>query len=99
MNKKQIDEIVFKTIIGYCEANNITEELSMDTHLIGRTRIMDSMGLVNTIVDIETAFLDEDVEISLTSETAMSLRLSPFRTIGSLCDYIARQLGVEEHNG
>ena len=96
MDKKQINEIVISTIKNYCEANGITEELTMDTHLIGRTRILDSMGLVNTIVDIETAFLDEDVEISLTSETAMSLRLSPFRTIGSLCDYIARQLGLEE---
>lgn len=96
MNKKGINEIVLGTIQDYCDANGINEELTMDTHLIGRTRIMDSMGLVNTIVDIETAFLDEDVEISLTSETAMSLRLSPFRTIGSLCDFIARQLGIEE---
>ena len=96
MDKNRINEIVLGTIQDYCERNGITEELTMDTHLIGRTRIMDSMGLVNTIVDIETAFLDEDVEISLTSETAMSLRLSPFRTIGSLCDYIARQLGLEE---
>jgi acyl carrier protein len=96
MDKNKIYEIVLGTIKDYCESHGITEELNMDTHLIGRTRIMDSMGLVNTIVDIETAFLDEDVEISLTSETAMSLRLSPFRTIGSLCDYIARQLGLEE---
>lgn len=96
MDKRRIEEIVLETIKDYCETNGITEELTMDTHLIGRTRIMDSMSLVNTIVDIETAFLDEDVEISLTSETAMSLRLSPFRTIGSLCDYIARQLGLEE---
>ena len=96
MNKNRINEIVLNTLKDYCESNGITEELTMDTHLIGKTRIMDSMGLVNTIVDIETAFLDEDVEISLTSETAMSLRLSPFRTIGSLCDYIARQLGIEE---
>lgn len=96
MVKKRIEEIVLGTIKDYCESHGISEELTMDTHLIGRTRIMDSMGLVNTIVDIETAFLDEDVEISLTSETAMSLRLSPFRTIGSLCYYIARQLGIEE---
>ena len=64
--------------------------------LIGSARILDSMGLVNIVVDIETAFLDEDIEISLTSETAMSGRISPFRTIGSLCNFIARQLGLEE---
>lgn len=96
MDKKKIQEIVFGIIKDYCSVNGITEELTTETHLIGRTSIMDSMGLVNTIVDIETAFLDEDVEINLTSETAMSLRLSPFRTIGSLCDYIARQLGIDE---
>lgn len=99
MDKKRIEEIVLGTIKDYCLTNDVSDELTMDTHLIGRTRIMDSMGLVNTIVDIETAFLDEDIDISLTSETAMSLRLSPFRTIGSLCNYIARQLGIEEDNG
>jgi hypothetical protein len=51
--------------------------------------------LVNLIVDIETAFLDEDIEISLASESAMSSRISPYRSVGSLCNFIAKQLGVE----
>ena len=96
MNKQRINEIVISTLKDYCEANDIHIELTKDTPLIGSSRILDSMGLVNTIVDIETAFLDEDVEISLTSETAMSGRISPFRSIGSLCNFIARQLGIEE---
>lgn len=96
MNKQRINEIVISTLKDYCEANDIQIELTKDTPLIGSSRILDSMGLVNTIVDIETAFLDEDVEISLTSETAMSGRISPFRSIGSLCNFIARQLGIEE---
>ena len=54
------------------------------------------MGLVNCIVDIETSFLDEGMEISLTSEAAMSGRISPFRSVGALCIFIARQLGVME---
>ena len=36
--------------------------------------------------------LEEGVDISLTSETAMSARISPFRTIGSLCSFIEREL-------
>lgn len=96
MDKKQINEIVIATIKNYCEANDIQVELTKDTPLIGSYRIFDSMGLVNTIVDIETAFLDEDVEICLTSEAAMSSRISPFRSVGSLCNFIARQLGIEE---
>ena len=96
MNREKINEIVIKTLKDYCEANDIQVDISKDTALIGSNKIMDSMGLVNTIVDIETAFLDEDVEISLTSEAAMSGRISPFRSVGSLCNFIARQLGIEE---
>jgi acyl carrier protein len=98
MDKNKINEIVFGVINEYISSNDIkvSEELTKNTALIGSSRILDSMGLVNVIVDIETAFLDEDVEISLTSEAAMSGRISPFRSIGSLCNFIARQLGVEE---
>lgn len=96
MDKNQINNIVITTIRNYCEENDIKVELTRDTPLIGSYRILDSMGLINTIVDIETAFLDEDVEISLTSEAAMSSRISPFRSVGSLCNFIARQLGIEE---
>lgn len=96
MDYKRIEEIVVDTIKNYCEEHGIEAELSKDAPLIGRARILDSMGLVNVIVDIETAFLDEDVEVTLTSETAMSSRISPFRSVRSLCGFIAHQLGVEE---
>lgn len=96
MDKAKINEIVISTLKNYCDANDIQVDITKDTALIGSNKIMDSMGLVNNIVDIETAFLDEDVEISLTSEAAMSGRISPFRSVGSLCNFIARQLGIEE---
>jgi acyl carrier protein len=98
MDKKKINKIVSEVIGDYLSNNDIhlEGELNKDTALIGSNRILDSMGLVNVIVDIETAFLDEDIEISLTSEAAMSGRISPFRSVGSLCNFIARQLGIEE---
>ncbi len=98
MNKEKIQQIVYGVIRNYCQDNAVAlpDELTEHTPLIGSGRILDSMGLVNIIVDIETAFLDEGVELSLTSEAAMSGRISPFRSVGSLCSFIARQLGVEE---
>lgn len=98
MDIQKIQEIVVNAIKDYCEMNQIELEceIDKDTPLIGSARILNSMGLVNVIVDIETAFLDEDVEISLTSEAAMSGRISPFRSVGSLCNFIARQMGLEE---
>lgn len=97
MDYNKIHEIVITAINDYCESNNINcGKLGKDTPLIGSSRILDSMGLVNVVVDIETAFLDEDIEVSLTSEAAMSGRISPFRSVGSLCNFIARQLGIDE---
>lgn len=97
MEKQEINEIVVSSIRNYVQENGGGKtDVDKNTPLIGNARLLDSMGLVNVLVDIETAFLDEDVEISLTSESAMSGRISPFRSVGSLCNFIARQLGVEE---
>lgn len=97
MDKKRINELVISTIKNYIsEMGGVDVEVEKSTALIGNARLLDSMGLVNVLVDIETSFLDEDIEITLTSETAMSCRISPFRSVGSLCNYIARQLGIEE---
>jgi acyl carrier protein len=98
MDKEKIQQIVFNAIKTHCADNGIelAEELTEHTPLIGINRILDSLGLVNIIVDIETAFLDEGIEVSLTSETALSGRISPFRSVGSLCGFIARQIKVEE---
>lgn len=98
ITNEKIQEIVIGTIKDYLETNAmpILDVIDKNTPLIGSASILDSMGLVNVIVDIETAFLDEDVEISLTSETAMSCRISPFRSVGSLCFFIANQLGIAD---
>jgi acyl carrier protein len=96
MTKQEIEKIVNRLLRDYCKNNLIDiDEITKDTPLIGSGRILDSLGLVNLMVDIETAFLDEDIEITLTSESAMSARISPFRSVGSLCNFIAKQLGIE----
>jgi acyl carrier protein len=96
MDKIKIEKMVANAINEYCQINSIDAEIDNNTALIGSNSILDSMGLVNVIVDIESAFLDEDVEITLTSEAAMSGRISPFRSVGSLCNFIAIQLNINE---
>jgi len=57
--------------------------------LFGRGSSLDSLGLVSLIVGVEQRILDElDLEIELADEKAMSQTRSPFRTVGSLVDYI-----------
>jgi acyl carrier protein len=97
MNTSQIEQIVKSILLTHCDSIDLKIEIDKNTPLIGSNRIFDSLGLVHFIVDVETAFLDENIELSLTSEIAMSSRISPFRSVGSLCNFIAKQLGIEEN--
>ena len=60
-----------------------------NTILFGKGGQLDSLGLVNLFVLIEQNIEDEfDVSITIADERAMSQKRSPFRTIGTLSDYI-----------
>ncbi|RZB29756.1 MAG: hypothetical protein SRB1_02036 [Desulfobacteraceae bacterium Eth-SRB1] len=96
MEKHRIKEILNKTVNEYFESQDFNEKANEDTVLFGKESVLDSMGLVNVIIDIESRFLDEDYEISLTSEKAMSRRNSPFRTISTLADFIGEQVTENE---
>ena len=59
-------------------------EITEDTQLIGATGILDSIGFVGTMVDMQDAFPG----IDFTNDKAMSAATSPFRTLGTLIDYV-----------
>ena len=65
-------------------------EKSIDTVLFGKSGKLDSLGLVNLIVAIEQRIEEEfRVLITLADERAISQKHSPFRTLGTLADYIS----------
>ena len=60
-----------------------------ETPLIGPAAALDSMGLVTLIVTIEARVADAlGRSVTLASEDAMSRTRSPFRTLGTLADYL-----------
>ena len=91
MERNQIAELVINAVNEILDDENVA--VTEKTVLLGNEAAVDSMGLVNLIVDIEGALADIDVEVTLTSEKAMSQRNSPFRTVESLTDYIKELLG------
>ncbi len=91
-------KILIEIINEYFESQDFNEKANEDTTLFGKESVLDSMGLVNVIIDIESRFLDENIEISLTSEKAMSRRESPFRTISTLAEFIEEQIAAKEKN-
>ena len=85
---------VFKII--ELAVNEINEELDYEslinvsemTPLFGGDEGVDSLSLVRIITHVEGEIYNRlDKSISLANEKAMSMRNSPYRSVGSLLDY------------
>jgi len=64
-------------------------EKTLDYPLFGEAGNLDSMDLVNFIVDIEQGITRAfGTPVSLANERSLSQTRSPFRTLGTLVDYI-----------
>jgi acyl carrier protein len=88
MQRDKIEESIITALKDYMETQDIKDEVDSKTILFGPESALDSMGLVNVVIDVETRFLSQGYTISLTSEKAMSRKNSPFRTVSTLADYI-----------
>ena len=88
---KTIEKLIFDSVdeINIQLPDNKELTKSKNTALFGNTGQLDSLGLVNLLVTIEQNIEDKfDINITIADEKAMSQKHSPFRTIGSLVDYI-----------
>jgi acyl carrier protein len=66
---------------------------SPDTELLGRNAAVDSLRLVRLIVVVEEQLRAKlGVALTLVDEQSMSARVSPFRTVESLADYLREQV-------
>jgi acyl carrier protein len=63
--------------------------------LFGQNGHLDSMALVALLMDIEDAFQEQGIEISLSDEKAMSLSRSPFKDIPSITQYIHEVIAAQ----
>lgn len=72
-----------------------TIELNLDSKLYGGGGPLDSMSLVNLLVDLED-LIEEDFGISITlaDEKAMSRRTSPFSRVKYLVEYIEERINT-----
>jgi D-alanine--poly(phosphoribitol) ligase subunit 2 len=84
-----VNETILNTVFKALDELNEQLTKSTKTVLFGNNGQLDSLGLVNLLVIIEQNIEDEfDVNITIADERAMSQKHSPFRTIGTLVDYI-----------
>ena len=95
--KKKIVQSIYNSVDSLNTQLPTEEHIakSNDTMLFGSDSKIDSLDLINLIVAVEQNIEDEfDIPITLADERAMSQENSPFRTVGSLADYI--ELLLEE---
>jgi len=90
MERGRIEEVIITVFKDYLEEQDIEGEVNSDTILFGSESLVDSMGLVNVVIEVESYFQGQGYGISLTSEGGMDLKSSPFRTVTTLTDYIAQ---------
>lgn len=60
-----------------------------DSVIFGQDSVLDSMGLIHFITAVEEKLEEQTGNfISIADEKAMSLQSSPFKTVGTLRDYL-----------
>ena len=97
--KEKITQLILKVIDELNEQLQPEQNLdkAIETIIVGKGGKLDSLGLVNFIVAVEQMIEDEfEVPIILADERAMFQNQSPFRTVGTLAEYIA--MLIEEKN-
>ena len=95
MKDKNIEKLIYNSLEETVELlpGNISFEENRETTLFSSDGILDSLGLVTFLVNLEQKISDEfDLQITIADEKAFSIKNSPFKSIGSLADYIESML-------
>lgn len=78
------------------QLGEITLDRSEDTILFGEGAALDSLNLVNLVMIIEqNIMMETGEEVLLASESAMSRKRSPYRSVKSLADYATEVSALE----
>ncbi|MBV9035532.1 MAG: hypothetical protein JO182_13670 [Acidobacteriaceae bacterium] len=74
---------------GFLPPARASEEVTADSRLFGSGSPIDSVALVSLLVEVEQSVNElYSTEIVIADDRAMSQKRSPFRTVGSLGEYI-----------
>ena len=92
MSNNEIIRVIFLTVdnINQMQPKDKQIEKSPDTYLFGRLGKLDSLGLVNLIIELEQNIHDEfGIQVSLAEDETNFQDNSPFETIASLVYYVS----------
>lgn len=96
IDKSAALKMVIDAVRSQRELDGELESLGVDEDaiLLGPEALVDSLGLVNVIIEVEQVLLDDHgISVIVVDERAMSLSNSPFRSVGSLASYLVELAG------
>lgn len=92
MKREDVVASILRAIDAYNAAGHepqLDKSRGDQTPLYGPDGLLDSVGLVEFIMDVEDALrADCGLSITLADQRALSQRSSPFRSVSALADYV-----------
>ena len=87
MTREQTIELICQIYSELAPSVDDSLSISESTRVFGGA--LDSVNVVSLIIELEQQIAEDyGVEITIADDLAMSQRQSPFRTVGSLADYV-----------
>jgi len=89
LSKQECTEVICEIYRQSLPAAQPMPEVTEETRLFGQNAQLDSSALVSLLVEVEQQINDKaGTEIVLVDDRAMSQKRSPFRSIGTLAEYV-----------
>ena len=80
--------MLLECITDYAEESGTPLQIDADTPLLGARAAVSSLGLVMIVTSFEARVNEScDSQVVLANESAMSMRVSPFRSVAALVEY------------
>jgi hypothetical protein len=90
IDSAQVERAVLQALenINQSRPSDKQLDVSPTAVIFGQGSLLDSLGLVALLIDLEDILRDAGLEVTLSDERAVSQRSSPFRTVPTLTSYV-----------
>jgi acyl carrier protein len=94
LSKDECIHLICEIYAQFIPPGQPATDATPETRLFGGASLLDSTALVSLLVEVEQQVNDAcGTAIVIADDRAMSQKRSPFRTIGSLAEYVSMLLG------
>lgn len=87
MDIGKVENLILKLLRDYLASEGSKVAVDRNSVLLGQGAVLDSLGLVNLVVDLEGALAEQGHQVTLATEDAMTREVSPFGSVAKFAAY------------